>query len=88
MNTKYDVGEKVLVEGIIKNVKADCTGLVYGIEFCGKVHNFSEDQIYPIQQADKEIIIKTGSDEMGSLAIGRKVLKAVAEVQDDKSGIC
>lgn len=48
MNTKYDVGEKVLVEGIIKNVKADCTGLMYGIEFCGKVHNFREDQIYPI----------------------------------------
>lgn len=48
MNTKYDVGEKVLVEGIIKSIKADFTGLVYGIELCNGIHSLLEDQIYSI----------------------------------------
>jgi len=56
MNIKYDVGQKVLVQGIVKNVKIDSTGLLYGVEFCGKVHNFKEEEVYPIPsgEADKD----------------------------------
>jgi len=57
MNTKYDVGQKVLVEGIIKNIKADSARLLYGVEFCGKIHNFNEEEIYSIpcdEEANKK----------------------------------
>lgn len=58
MNTKYDVGEKVFVEGIITNIKADSTGLLYRVEFEGRLHNFREDQIYPIS-------VEGGADDKG-----------------------
>lgn len=52
MNTKFDVGDKVLVEGIIKNIKIDSAGLLYGIEFCSKVHNFREEEVHPMDEND------------------------------------
>ena len=56
MITKYDVGERVFVEGMITNIKADCEGLIYRVEFKGELHNFKEDQIYPF-------IVEGGADD-------------------------
>ena len=52
--TKYDVGEKVLVEGVIKNIKMDSVGLVYGIQLNGKTYNFMEVLVHPFIEGGED----------------------------------
>lgn len=56
MVVKYDVGEKVLVEGTIKSIQVDANGLVYVVDLASKPHRLSEKEVYSIcNEADKNV---------------------------------
>jgi len=45
MQTKYDIGDKVLIEGVVESMKADSDGLVYSVITSGYRVECTEDKL-------------------------------------------
>ena len=45
MQTKFDIGDKVLVEGVVESMKADSDGLVYSVVAAGYRLECTEDEL-------------------------------------------
>lgn len=52
MVTQYNVGEKVFIEAVIKNIKVNSIGIQYGVDINGRVCNFEESQVHPMDEND------------------------------------
>lgn len=54
MQIKYGVGDRVLVEGVVKSVKIDNTGILYTVDISGRTSNLREGRLYPIVFGEAE----------------------------------
>lgn len=58
MQTKFDVGDKVLVEGVVESMKADSDGLVYMVSTDAICLDYSDKEIlfYKLKCTEDELI--------------------------------
>lgn len=59
MQTKFDIGDKVLVEGVVKSMNADSDGLVYSVVASGYRLECTEDKLVGrvIEKFDNEEVL-------------------------------